>query len=121
MKKVAYSIVSVVAAFTLIFSGCGEKEVSVNALLDSNDEYTGDRVRVTGEISGGEVTEIGGVILELAGEYRQGEGTDNISCHFPIDEPPPPYISHGDVVTISGIVKFSSREGNLLIECRLVE
>ena len=119
MKKVAYSIVSVVAAFTLIFSGCGEEEVSINAVLDSNDDYTGDRIRVTGEIIGGEVTEIGGVIVRL--EEEDQNGRSRISCHFPIDEPPPPYISHGDVVTISGIVKFSSSEGHLLIECRLVE
>ena len=121
MKKVAYSIVSVVAAFTLIFSGCGEEEVSINALLDSNDEYTGDRIRVTGEISRTEITNIGDAIIRLAGEFRPGEGTSGISCHFPIDEPPPSYLRTGDVVTISGIVKLTSRERHLLVECRLVE
>ena len=75
MKKIAYSIVSVVAAFTLIFSGCGEKEVSVNALIDSNDGYTGDRVQVTGELSGGFITETGGVVIKLTGDDRREDNS----------------------------------------------
>ena len=49
MKKVTYSIsIVVVVAITLISSGCGEDEVSINTLKDSPDDYIRDRVRVTG-------------------------------------------------------------------------
>ena len=84
MKKVAYSIVSVVAAFTLIFSGCGEKETSVNALIDSNDDYIGDRVRVTGKIESVNITRTGGVRIELKGDERRGDNI--IECYFPINK-----------------------------------
>ena len=118
MKKVAYSIVSVVAAFTLIFSGCGEKEVSIDALIDSNDDYIGDRVRITGKLSGEEFTTDTGSVVIVIRENEQGRG---IACYFPINEPPPPYLAYGDVVTISGIVRFNSLGWYLLVECRVVE
>ena len=119
MKKVAYSIVSVVAAFTLIFSGCGEKETSVNALIDSNDDYIGDRVRVTGKIDSVYTTHTGGVIIELKGDERREDHI--IQCYFPINEPPPPYLSYEDVATISGIVRLDSYGWHDLVECRVVE
>ena len=98
-------------------SSCGEKEITLQMLIDAKFDYVGERVRITAVISSKYPEEdTGGVIIHLTNTAKSIE----ILCFFPIDAPPPPYIRDGRV-TISGLVKLNSKLYPRLVECRVIE
>ena len=101
----------------VVFLGCGEKEVTPDILLESPEDYVEERVQVHGEIDSRYTSRNGNIVIALR------ESGARVYCHFPINEPPPSYLTlgEGDMITISGIVKFDSDGDVDLAECHVVE
>ena len=138
MKKIndiiAYVTASLAAVTFLMVSSCGDKEVTPGMLLDSPEDYVGERVQVPGKVTGifrhrsNDATYIELEALEETlvsdvywGERRTKTGYAEIDCYFPLNAPPPGYLEYGDLIAISGVVRIDPDGDVELIECRIVQ
>ena len=137
MKKtndiIAYVTASLAAVTFLMVSSCGDKEVTPGMLLDSPEDYVGERVQVPGKVTGMFKHRNGTIYIELEaleetlvsyvywGKRGTTTGYAEIHCYFPLNAPPPGYLDYGDLIAISGVVRIDPDGDVELIECRIVQ
>ena len=130
---IAYVIASFAAVAFLILSSCGDEQVTPGMLLDSPEDYVGERVQVPGKVvsiyernNGTRVIELEALDETLVsyvywGERRTRMDYAEILCYFPLNAPPPGYLEYGDLIAISGVVRIDPDGEVVLIECRVAQ
>ena len=130
---IAYVIASFAAVAFFIISSCGDEQVTPQMLLDSPQDYVGERVQVPGKVVDIDMLRNGTTRIRLEaldetlvsyiywGERRTRSDYVRISCYFPLNAPPPGYLKYGDLIAISGVVRIEPDGDIVLIECRVVQ
>lgn len=127
---IAYVIASFAAVAFLILCSCGDEEVTPGILLDSPEDYVGERVQVPGKIfeiyerdNGTRIIGLEALDETLVSHVYWGTrmAYAQIRCYFPLNAPPPGYLEYGDLIAISGVVRIDPDGEVVLIECRVVQ
>lgn len=106
---------------SLTFAGCATEALTIESLLASPDSYIGKKVEIYGDVYTIEIS--GGGVIGKSVIVRISSPDDTsvkiLKCEFPRDNPPPPTLKEGQLVTISGTVDIVEAVV-ILRECSII-